>query len=92
VAWREEEDAFFLDVELPPNTSAEVWMPAADEHGVREGGSALDAAAGVRLVRQEGGRAVVAVDSGRYRFSSQLARTPGRSGGDRGSIRAMEVE
>jgi hypothetical protein len=73
VSWRQENGAFFLDVELPPNSSAEVWMPAADERRLREGGAALGATPGVRLLRQESGRAVLAVDSGRYAFSSSLA-------------------
>ena len=60
VAWRQENGAFFLDVELPPNTSAEVWMPAADERNVREGGAGLESAPGVRFLeerkRQRGAR------------------------------------
>jgi hypothetical protein len=73
LAWRKEGGTFFLDVELPPNTEAEVSMPAADEAGLREGGRDLGAAAGVRFLRQEGGRAVLAIESGRYAFSSSLA-------------------
>jgi hypothetical protein len=73
LAWRKEGGTFFLDVELPPNTGAEVWLPAADEAGLREGGKDLGAAAGVRFLRQEGGRAVLAIESGRYAFSSSLA-------------------
>jgi alpha-L-rhamnosidase len=76
VAWREEGGTFFLDVELPPNTSAEVWMPAADERSLREGGAGPDTAPGVRLLRQEGGRAVLAIESGHYAFSSSLSVTP----------------
>jgi alpha-L-rhamnosidase len=30
VAWRWDGTNFSLDVELPPNTSAEVWMPGRD--------------------------------------------------------------
>jgi hypothetical protein len=69
VAWRAEGGAFLLDVELPPNMSAEVWLPDADEGGVREGGAGLGAAPGVRFLRQDGGRAVLAIGSGRYAFS-----------------------
>jgi hypothetical protein len=69
VAWRAEGGAFLLDVELPPNMSAEVWLPDADEGGVREGGAGLGAAPGVRFLRQDAGRAVLAIGSGRYAFS-----------------------
>jgi alpha-L-rhamnosidase len=73
VAWRHENGAFSLDVELPPNTSAEVWMPAADERNVREGGVALGSAPGVRFLRSEAGSAVLAVESGSYAFASPTA-------------------
>jgi alpha-L-rhamnosidase len=76
VAWREEGGTFFLDVELPPNTSAEVWMPAADERSPREGGAGLSAAPGVRLLRREGGHAVLAIESGHYALSSPLVGAP----------------
>jgi alpha-L-rhamnosidase len=83
VAWREEGGTFFLDVELPPNTSAEVWVPAADGRSVREGGGALDAAPGVRLLRREGERTVLAIESGHYALSAPLvrARYPPEVGG-----------
>lgn len=72
VAWRQENGVFALDVELPPNTSAEVWIPAADEGNLREGGARLGLVPGVRFLRSDGGSAVVAVDSGRYAFSSPM--------------------
>jgi alpha-L-rhamnosidase len=75
VAWRKEGGTFFLDIELPPNTQAEVWMPSADEGSLREGGVVLAAAPGVRLLRQEGGRAVLAIEAGHYAFSSSLSGT-----------------
>ncbi len=74
VAWRQEEGTFHLDLELPPNTSAEVWLPTTDVSNVREGGEPLGQATGVRFLRQEGGRAVLAVDSGRYALSSSRLR------------------
>jgi hypothetical protein len=72
VEWRRDKGTFSLELELPPNTSAEVWMPAADVGSVREGGRPVDRAPGVRPVRQDGDRAVLAVDSGRYAFSSPI--------------------
>jgi alpha-L-rhamnosidase len=72
VEWRRDKGVFLLEIELPPNTSAEVWMPAADVASVREGGRPVDRAAGIRVLRQDGDRVVFAVDSGRYAFSSPL--------------------
>jgi alpha-L-rhamnosidase len=70
VAWRREAGTFHLEVELPPNTSAEVSVPTSDGTSVREAGRPLGQAAGVRLVRHEAGRVVVTVHSGRYTFSA----------------------
>jgi hypothetical protein len=70
VEWRRDGDDFVLEVDLPPNTSAELWMPEALGRGVLEGGRRIDQVAGVRLVRHTAGRAVLAVDSGHYAFSS----------------------
>ena len=87
VAWRQEEGAFHLDVELPPNTSAEVWVPAAQVSNVRESGAPVGQAPGVRFLRQEGGRVVLAIDSGRYALSSSLG--PSRDSlGDMGGGRS----
>ncbi len=70
-SWERHGDAFKLRVEIPVNTSATVYLPAA-EAAIRESGRHLGSASGVRLLRREEGRAVLAVGSGRYEFESQL--------------------
>jgi hypothetical protein len=72
VEWRQEGSVFSLEVELPPNTSAAVWMPATAPGAVQEGGQALDEVEGVRVLRQEGDRIVLEVTSGQYQFSSPV--------------------
>jgi alpha-L-rhamnosidase len=71
-AWRVDRGAFALALEVPVGVTAEVYVPAARLDDVREGGRALAAAPGVRVVGLEGGRAVVRVGSGRYAFTSRL--------------------
>lgn len=78
VAWRHENGTFSLDLELPPNTTADVWLPADDVSAVRESGSPADEAPGVRVVREDRDRLVLAVESGRYAFSSPWAGPPSR--------------
>jgi alpha-L-rhamnosidase len=78
VAWRSENGVFTLDVEVARNSSAEVWRPSPAAGSVREGGGALDAAVGVRFVRRDGGRDVLAVEAGRYSFSAPLERAASR--------------
>jgi alpha-L-rhamnosidase len=72
-AWRREGDRFTLELSVPPNTTAEVYLPAGLPVAVREGGNALERAEGVRLLRSEEGRAILEVGSGTYHFESRIA-------------------
>ncbi len=76
VSWRREGTAFILEVELPPNVSGEVWVPASDTGDVQEGGRPAREVPGVRFVGQDGGRFKFEVGSGRYSFSSTLPSSP----------------
>ena len=76
VAWRREGGAFLLDVEVPPNASAEVSVPAPDGGSVREGGRPVAQAPGVRFLRQEGMRTILTIDSGRYAFEAPVVPPP----------------
>jgi alpha-L-rhamnosidase len=69
-AWKRTGNEFELEVTVPANTTATVSLPAKSATTVREGGRVLAEARGVKLLREEPGRAVLAVESGRYRFSS----------------------
>ena len=71
-AWRRRADRFELDVTLPANTAATVCIPAPSAAAVTEGGRPLAAAEGVKFLRLENGRAVLSVESGRYRFAARL--------------------
>jgi alpha-L-rhamnosidase len=55
---------------VPANTSATVYVPAADGAEVREGELPAAEAEGVRLLRREAGAAVYEVGSGSYRFAA----------------------
>ena len=68
VAWRRSEGSFTLEVSVPPNTSAEIHVPAADAAAVSEGGRPAREAPGVEFLRAQGGAAVFAIGSGDYRF------------------------
>ena len=68
VKWHIEGTAFSLRVDIPPGMTAEVYLPASEGSAVTEGGMPLPKAAGVRALRQQGGRRLVRVGSGRYDF------------------------
>ncbi|MDK1030559.1 MAG: glycoside hydrolase family 78 protein [Planctomycetia bacterium] len=73
-SWRIEGKKFTLEVTLPANTTGTVHVPAADAKGVTEGTKPAGEARGVKFLRMEGGAAVFAVGSGKYRFASRLPR------------------
>jgi alpha-L-rhamnosidase len=70
--WKKEAGEFVLDVTIPPNTTATVYVPAASADGVTEGGAALRKADGVKVLRMEAGCVVLAVESGTYRFAAKI--------------------
>jgi alpha-L-rhamnosidase len=60
---------FALNVTIPPNTTAIVYVPAKAEARITEGGKPAANAPGVKYLRWEDGAAVYDVVSGRYYFS-----------------------
>ena len=74
--WKLDGDKFFLNVKIPANCTADVYMPASTFSGVTEGGKAVESAEGVKFLRVENGRAVFEVGSGEYKFCSNKIYFP----------------
>ncbi len=70
--WRIRGETFNLNVTIPANTTAVVYVPAGDAKSVTEGGQSAAKAKAVRFLRMEDDKAVFAVGSGDYRFVSKL--------------------
>jgi alpha-L-rhamnosidase len=70
--WRRSANRFELETTIPANTRATVCLPAKSAGGVTESGKPLSNVDGVKFLRMEGDRAVLAVESGAYRFESKL--------------------
>ena len=64
-----------MDVTVPANTSATVWVPAGKAASVTESGKPAGQADGVDFLHMEDGCAVYQVGSGRYVFTGRMART-----------------
>ena len=69
-AWKLENDKFTLDIQVPPNTEATVYVPATSADTVLESGKPAADAPGVAFVRMENDAAVYHVKSGCYSFSA----------------------
>jgi alpha-L-rhamnosidase len=68
--WNRGDGKFSLQVMIPANTSATVYVPAKSPGTVREDGKPAAQSRGVKFLRMEGERAVYAVESGTYDFQS----------------------
>ena len=70
--WKLDGSKLTLDVTIPANTTATVFVPAKDASAVTESGKPVTKAEGVKFLRMENGAAVYAVGSGDYQFQSLL--------------------
>ena len=77
--WKVAGDHFFLDVTVPANTTATLYLPAPHAEAVAVGGQPLGEAKHVRLLRTEKGRVVLHVESGSYHFESTGAISPAKA-------------
>jgi alpha-L-rhamnosidase len=66
--WKRTQEKFELEVEIPANTTATVYLPASSADKITESGRPLAKAKDVRLLRVEGNCTLLAVESGTYRF------------------------
>ena len=70
--WKKDGGKLTMEVTIPTNTSARVYVPAKDQAGVTESGKPAAQAAGVKFLRMQDSTAVYAVASGTYQFQSAL--------------------
>ncbi len=72
--WRFTDAGLELEVRIPANTVATVYVPAESAERVTENRTPASQAEGVRFERMDAGRAVYRVGSGHYVFASEGAR------------------
>jgi alpha-L-rhamnosidase len=60
-----------MEVSIPANTTASVYVLAKEAAGVTERRNAIDKAEGVKFLCMENNAAVYAIGSGNYRFESK---------------------
>jgi len=66
--WEKREGVLVLEVTIPPNSQATVYLPTTDAATITEGGNPLAEVDGVTPLRQEEGYGVLRVEAGKYRF------------------------
>jgi hypothetical protein len=68
--WKREGTTLTMDVTIPANTTATVFVPAKDATSVLESGNPVSAAKCIKFLRMENNAAVFEVGSGSYQFCS----------------------
>lgn len=68
-AWKIENNQLTMDATIPANTTATIYIPAANADAVQESGKALNTVADVKITGNEDGYVVVQVGSGTYHFT-----------------------
>jgi alpha-L-rhamnosidase len=70
--WRRDDKIFSLNMCIPVNTTAIVYLPSKDVTKISEGGSDISSVKSVQFLKMEAGRAIFEIGSGSYSFESQL--------------------
>lgn len=67
-SWRVNKENFEMDVIIPANTSATVWIPAGDPAEIDEGDLPLKQKKEIKIEGNEDGYVIMTVGSGKYTF------------------------
>jgi len=67
--WKKENGHLQLDVEVPVNTTAKIYIPSENVDGIKEGGRVLSAVKELKVGGKEGDYILVEVGSGSYHFA-----------------------
>jgi alpha-L-rhamnosidase len=70
--WQRSGNMLTLEITIPMNSTATLYIPTRDASGVTESGKRTDEAGGVKFLRMENNAAVYAVGSGTFQFLSQV--------------------
>lgn len=74
--WKIENGKFHLNVSIPANTTAKIYIPTTEKNSISESGKSLQESSFVKFVKTEGNRTVLAVESGDYQFVATSSLKP----------------
>lgn len=70
VHWKKDNGIFTMDVTIPANTTARVYLPASASDHLKEGEKNVSEVSGIKVIGKEGTYVLVEVGSGTYHFSA----------------------
>jgi alpha-L-rhamnosidase len=72
-SWKREGERLALEVAIPANTTATIFVPAIDVARITESGKPVGKSEGLTFLKQEKGKALFEAGSGTYHFASEIA-------------------
>jgi alpha-L-rhamnosidase len=66
--WKNENDLFTLEVNVPPNTTADVFLPTLSKEKIFESGKQIDSINEIQFEQTVDGKSVLHIGSGKYHF------------------------
>jgi alpha-L-rhamnosidase len=66
--WEKEKDSFVLDVQIPANTTADVYLPTESKEKIFESGRQINSIKEIKFTGVENKRTVLQIGSGKYHF------------------------
>lgn len=73
-SWKLENDSLSMDVEIPVNTNASVYIPAENIKEIMESGKPVTNADGIKFDKKEKGKIILSIGSGIYHFTVPIAK------------------
>jgi alpha-L-rhamnosidase len=70
--WKRDKKQVVMDVKIPVNSTATVYVPTKDVSNILESGRKITEVEGVEFIRMENDRAIYKIGSGSYKFTSTL--------------------
>lgn len=70
--WKTDNNKVSLDIEIPANTTATVYIPSSDNSSITENGTGLSSVKDITVTGNEKGYTIVKLGSGSYHFISGL--------------------
>ena len=67
--WERDGDNYTLNVEIPANTRARIYLPTTESGSIMESGGHIEKAKGIRSVAVASGKTVIETGSGQYTFT-----------------------
>jgi len=66
--WKVEGNKVIMDIEIPANTTATVFVPASNKEAITENGNTVSSSKDLQVTGSENGYVILKVNSGKYHF------------------------